>query len=94
MLLFGGLWSIATNNRVSSINLCKMVIRWKIKGFENYGVTAKGEVVRLKYVTNHHHYKSERVIKCNSRNQFRLYRNSKLETWSKRQLRRLLIPTN
>lgn len=68
-----------------------MVIKWKIEGFENYGVTKDGHVVRLAYVTNHLHYKSEKVIKCNSRNQFRLYRNGNIETWSKKQLSRKLV---
>ena len=63
-----------------------MWVTAKIKGFSNYYKTSEGWLIRLEYVTSHQHYKSTRFITFNKRNQARLYRNNKLETWSKRQL--------
>lgn len=63
-----------------------MVFKWKIKGFDNYIVSKEGYVLRTNYKTNHLHYKESRFINFNKRNQLRLYRNNKLEYWSKKQI--------
>ncbi len=63
---------------------------WELRGFNDYYVNSKGQLFRKKIGTKHHHYKSEREIMPNSRNQFALYRNSKKEYWSKKQLRNMI----
>jgi len=39
-----------------------MQFKYKIKGFSNYLFGKGGYVIRLKYVTNHLHYKEARII--------------------------------
>ena len=63
---------------------------WYLKGFNDYYVNSNGKLFRKKIVTKHHHYKIEREIITNSRNQFVLYRNGVKEYWSKKQLRNIL----
>lgn len=59
----------------------------QIPTFTDYFINKEWNVIRIQKVTKHHHYKSEIVIKCNSRNQYVLFRNGAKNYISKRQIK-------
>ena len=67
-----------------------MLFKYSIKGFSNYLFAKNGFVIRLNYVTNHHHYKGTRLVSYSkSDNRLTLYDDKgKKQRLSKRAIKK------